>query len=286
MPFRIASFLTAFLLTAIHAEEPKPPPSPIPQSPLTPEEEHATFKLAPGLRIDLVAAEPVIESPVFCTFDERARLWVVEMLDYPNGPAPGKPGQGRIKILEDTNGDGRYDKATIFADKLLFANGVLPWKNGAIVTMAPNIVFLKDTNGDGKADETEILYEGFAEGNPQLRVSHPVLGLDGWIYVANGLRGGEIRRHGHPERPAIPLGGKDFRFDLVHDRAEAIPGMGQFGNTFDRWGNRFVCDNRHHLRHVVFPTDPSLRNPLLATPSLVQDTSNEADGPLNSGGRV
>jgi putative membrane-bound dehydrogenase-like protein len=258
----------------------------VPRSPLAPDEERATFRLAPGLRIDLVAAEPLIESPVFCTFDENGRLWVVEMCDYPNGPAPGKPSEGRIKVLEDRDGDGRFETATVFADNLLFANGVLPWAGGAIVTAAPHILFLKDTDGDGKADTREVLYEGFMAGNPQLRISHPVLGPDCWIYAANGLRGGEVRRHGKPDAPAIPLGGKDFRFDPVRDRAEAIPGMGQFGNTFDRWGNRFVCDNRNHLRHAVFPVDPGKRNPLLVAPLLLEDTAGPADGPLSSGAKV
>lgn len=270
--------LVAFAVAGFYLLGQKPDAA-VPKSPLSPEQEKATFQLAPGLRIDIVAAEPLVESPVACVFDEKARLWVVEYRDYPNGPGPGKPGECRIKVLEDADGDGKFDKATTFADNLLFANGVLPWKNGAIVTMAPNIVYLKDTTGDLKADETEVLYEGFVAGNPQLRVSHPVLGPDGWIYVANGLRSNsEIRRAGKPDRPAIPLSGKDFRFDMIHDRAEAIPGMGQFGNTFDRWGNRFVCDNRHHLRHAVFPIDPSVRNPLLATPSLLHDTDSEAKG--------
>ena len=261
-------------------------PGPPPKSPLTPDEEKKTLHLAPGLRIELVAAEPEIESPVACAYDEKGRLWVVEMRDYPNGPKPGDKPQGRIKLLEDKNSDGRYETAKIFADNLLFANGILPWGDGAIVTAAPHILFLHDTDGDGKEDRREILYEGFVAGNPQLRVSHPILGPDGWIYVANGLRGGEIRRHGKPDAPAIPIGGKDFRFDLINDRAEAIPGPGQFGNTFDRYGNRFVCDNRHHLRHVVFPVDPGKRNPLLAVPSLLHDTAGPADGPLNSGTRV
>lgn len=259
---------------------------PAPKSPLSPDAEKATFRLAPGLRIDLIAAEPQIESPVACAYDESGKLWVVEMLDYPNGPAKGQPGRGRIKVLEDKDSDGRYEHATVFADNLLFANGLLHWDGGVIVTAAPHILYLKDTDGDGKADQREVLYEGFTAGNPQLRVSHPALGPDGWVTVANGLRGGEVRRHGKPDAKAIPLGGKDFRFDPVNDRAEAIPGMGQFGNTFDRWGNRFVCDNRNHLRHAVFPTDPTRRNPLLVTPLLLEDTAGPADGPLSSGTKV
>lgn len=288
LPSRAAVAATLALLLV----RPGVPAEPVvPKSPLTPDAEKATFHLAPGLRIDLVAAEPLIESPVFCTFDESGRLWVVEMRDYPNGPAPGQPPQGRIKVLEDRDGDGTFDTATVFADNLLFANGVLPWAGGAIVTAAPHILFLKDTDGDGKADVREVLYEGFTAGNPQLRVSHPALGPDCWIYTANGLRGGEVRRaerpgSPRPSSPAIPLGGKDFRFDPVRDRAEAIPGMGQFGNAFDKWGNRFVCDNRNHLRHAVFPVDPGKRNPLLVAPLLLEDTAGPSDGPLSSGLKV
>ena len=283
LPSRVA-VAAALALLLIRPAAPADPVAP--KSPLTSDAEKATFRLAPGLRIDLVAAEPLIESPVFGTFDESGRLWVVEMRDYPNGPAPGQPPQGRIKILEDRDGDGTFDTATVFADNLLFANGVFPWAGGAIVTAAPHILFLKDTDGDGKADVREVLYEGFTAGNPQLRVSHPALGPDCWIYTANGLRGGEVRRHGKPAAPAIPLGGKDFRFDPVRDHAEAIPGMGQFGNAFDRWGNRFVCDNRNHLRHAVFPVDPGKRNPLLVAPLLLEDTAGPADGPLSSGAKV
>src|SRR6516164_9032668 len=145
------------------------------RNPLTPKEAQKLFRLPPGLRIELVASEPQIESPVAMAFDEDGKLWVVEMRDYPHGPKPGEKAQGRIKVLEDRDGDGFYETATVFADNLLFANGILPWKGGAVVTMAPKIVYIKD----GK---TEVLYEGFTAGNPQLRVSNPVLGLDGWVY--------------------------------------------------------------------------------------------------------
>src|SRR5437764_1425124 len=219
-------------------------------------------------------------------FDPQGRIWVVEMQDYPNGPAKGEKPRGRIRILEDKDGDGYYESATTFADSLLFANGLLLWKDGAIVTMAPHIVHLRDTDGDGKADKTEVLYEGFAAQNPQLRVSHPILGLDGWVYCANGLRGGKAVRAGDPSAKPVDLSGMDFRFDPVSGAYEAITGPGQFGNTFDEWGNRFVCDNRHHLRHIVMENRYLRRNPYLAAPALVQDTSILEDGPLSSGGKV
>src|SRR6266542_339007 len=281
--------LVAALWTA-RADGPPKKPEP-PRSPLTPDQARPAFRVAPGLRVDLVAAEPQIESPVAIAFDEDGRLWVVEMRDYPNGPGRGKKPEGRIKILDDTDGDGFYETSTVFADGLLFANGLMPWRGGVVVTAAPHVAYLTDTDGDGKADKREILYEGFATENPQLRVSHPVLGLDGWVYVANGLRGGQIKpgeRRGSspPSSKPISLAGMDFRFNLLDGRHEAISGMGQYGNCFDDWGRRFVCDNRHHLRHVVLDSRYIKRNPFLVVGEPVQDISVLEDGPLNSGGRI
>jgi putative membrane-bound dehydrogenase-like protein len=248
--------------------------------------ESSSFHLAAGLRMELVAAEPEIESPVAMEFDEEGRLWVVEMRDYPHGPRAGSGPQGRIRVLEDRDGDGRYERSTIFAEGLLFANGVFPWRDGAIVTAAPQILWPRDTDGDGRADRTEVLFEGFTAGNPQLRASHPVLGLDGNVYVANGLRGGEVRRAGK-EGQIINLNGRDFRFDPRQpDRFEAISGMGQYGNCFDDWGRRFVCDNRHHLRHVVLENRYLARNPYLAVPAVLEDISTLELGAAGAGAKV
>jgi putative membrane-bound dehydrogenase-like protein len=259
--------------------------------PLSPRQALQQFRHAPGLRIELVAAEPEIESPVAMAFDEDGKLWVVEMRDYPNGPEPGKPPEGRIRVLEDRDGDGRYEHSRVFADRLLFGNGLMLWKGGVVVTAAPHILYLKDRDGDGRADQLEILYEGFSAQNPQLRVSHPKLGLDNWVYVANGLRGGMVKRHkdrrdAGPTAEVVNISGRDFRFDLVHVRSEAISGMGQYGNSFDDWGQRFVCDNQHHLRHVVLPNRYLARNPYLAVTAVLEDISELQPGPLGSGGVV
>jgi putative membrane-bound dehydrogenase-like protein len=255
-------------------------------SPLSPEQGLAQFRVAPGLRVELAAAEPDLESPVAIAFDEDGRLWVVEMRDYPNGPPPGKPFESRIRILEDRDGTGRYRHKAIFADHIPFANGVMPWRGGVLVTAAPHILFLRDPKGEGKATQREVLFEGFAAQNPQLRVSHPILGIDNWIYVANGLRGGLVKRSGRADAKPVNLRGMDFRFDLLKDRYEAISGLGQYGNTFDDWGERFVCDNRHHLRHIVIGNRYLQRNPFLAAPAPVEDVSVLGEGPLSSGGKV
>jgi putative membrane-bound dehydrogenase-like protein len=290
---RVLILVTALLPVCVALAQ-QPPELPQkgagPGKPLDAKEAQRLFKIDDGLRIELVACEPQIESPVAMQFDPDGRLWVVEMRDYPNGPAMGEKPGGRIRILEDKDGDGFFETSTIWADNLLFANGLLLWKDGAIVTMAPTITHLRDSKGAGRADKEEILYTGFAEQNPQLRVSHPILGLDGWIYCANGLRGGQIRAGDGNQiaRQTIDISGMDFRFDpLDHGmKYEAITGPGQYGNTFDEWGNRFVCDNRHHLRHVVMEQRYVKRNPYLVAPSLLQDVSVLEDGPLSSGGKV
>src|ERR1700694_2751299 len=141
----LLSIMLTTLLTSLLGSQPSSAPTQKatgPGQPLTPAEAVKQFKVAPGLRIELVASEPLVQSPVAIAFDADGRLWVVEMPDYPNGPPKGQPPEGRIRILEDKKGDGVYDHATTFAGELLFANGLLPWKKGVIVTAAPYILDL------------------------------------------------------------------------------------------------------------------------------------------------
>jgi hypothetical protein len=146
----------------------------------------------PGFQVELVAAEPLVQSPIAFAWGADGKLWVVEMGDYPLGiDGKGKPG-GKIKYLEDTKGTGKYDKATVFLDGLPFPTGVMPWRKGIIVTCAPDIFYAEDTKGTGKADLRIPLYTGFNEGNQQHRVNSLIWGLDNWIYCANGDSGGQI----------------------------------------------------------------------------------------------
>jgi putative membrane-bound dehydrogenase-like protein len=248
--------------------------APVPKldGPLTPEKAPESFLLEPGLRVELVAAEPMVVSPVAMAFDERGRLFVAENRGYPTGPGEGQPPIGRIALLEDTDADGRIDKRTEFAEGLTYPNGVMPWKGGLIVTCAPDILYLKDTTGDGKSDESTVLFTGFATtGSTQLRVSHPTLSPDGWIYVTSGLTGGKVTCPSQPDKPAVELKRIDFRFRPDLSAWEAADGGAQFGMTFDDYGRRFICYNRVQVQHVVLSSQVLRRNPHLAFSETVQN---------------
>src|SRR5882757_11266664 len=148
----IGIFTGGFLPNSIYAVD----------GPLTPEQSIQYLKAEPGVKVELVAAEPMVVSPVAVAWDEKGRMYVVEDRGYPVGPGKGQPPVGQVVLLEDTDGDGKYDKRTVFADGLTFPNGVLPWNGGVIVTCAPDVLYLRDTDDDGKADERRVLYTGFA----------------------------------------------------------------------------------------------------------------------------
>ena len=241
--------------------------------PLEPAEALKRFKVTRGVRIELVASEPQIVDPVAMRFDPQGCLWVVEMRDYPHGPAAGETPRSRIKRLEDRDGDGFFETAEIFADELLFATGIQPWKDGLIVTLAGQVAFLADTDGDGRADKRETWYTGFAEENSQLRANHPYFGLDQYIYVANGLRGGQAVDARRPGAEPVGLSGKDFRFHPTTGAYEAIGGVGQFGLTFDDYGNRFVCSNRNPVKQIVLEDHYLRRNPNYAPAATAHDVA-------------
>src|SRR3954447_2107569 len=275
----ISSFLTSPCLAV--------DPNPHRSNALSPKESLKQIAVDSGLKVELVASEPNITSPVAVRFDEDGRMWVVEMRDYPTGPTKQFPARSRVSVLTDKDGDGFYETATVFADDLPFATGVQPWKGGAFVTMSGKIMYLKDTDGDGKADMKETWYTGFSQGNQQLRANHPLLALDGHIYISNGLRGGKIVDPTRPDVKPVSISGRDFRFDAQSRDFEAISGDGQFGNTFDDFGNRFICTNRNPIIHVVLEDRLLKKNPLVTVGAVQHDVAKTAgDSRLYSIGHV
>ena len=232
------------------------------------------MQIHPDFRVELFASEPDVLDPVEMAFDARGRVFVAEMLDLPYDPEPGQSPRSRIRLLEDSDGDGRLDRSRIFADRLQQVTSVLPWKGGLLVTAAPDILYLKDTTGDGLADRREVLFTGFALVDPEARITNLRFGVDNWIYASNNGRTGEITFSRRPDAAPVSVQGADFRFRLDRNLFQPSSGPGQFGIAMDDWGNRFITSNTTHVRHVVFPWRYLRRNPYLVAGAPALDISD------------
>lgn len=216
---------------------------------LSPAESRKTFQLDEKFDIEPFLTEPDVLSPVDVAFDARGNVYVVEMGDYPYDAKPGNY-QGRIRLLRDTNGDGKLDKAFVFAEDLPSATSILPWEEGIIVTAAPDILYLKDTDGDNKADSREVLFTGFFDKNSEAQITSLRFGPDNWIYANNHGQRGKVTYKRKPNAPAIDVSGGDFRFRLDRDLFESESGTGQFGLAVDDWGHRFYSQNTLHIQQA------------------------------------
>lgn len=243
-------------------------------APRSPRESLQSMQVHPDFRVELFASEPDVVDPVEMAFDARGRIFVAEMLDLPYDPEPGQQPRSRIRLLEDSDGDGRPDRSRIFADRLQQVTSVLPWKGGLLVTAAPDIIYLKDTTGDGRADRREVLFSGFALVDPEARITNLRFGVDNWIYASNNGRTGKIGFSRRPDAPPVSVQGADFRFRLDRNLFEPSSGPAQFGIAMDDWGNRFITSNSTHVRHVVFPWRYLRRNPFLVAGKPALDISD------------
>jgi putative membrane-bound dehydrogenase-like protein len=159
------------------------------QHPLSPEESLRHMVVPAGFEPRLFAAEPAIAKPICMTWDHRGRLWIAESVDYPNTKHPGTAGGDRIRICEDTNGDGQADQFTVFAEGLNIPTSILCARGGLIVLQAPDTLFFQDIDGDDKADVRKVLFTGWGIDDTHAGPSNLRWGFDNWVWGIVGYSG-------------------------------------------------------------------------------------------------
>lgn len=294
--------LVAVLVSLSDALAGIPRPADAPRA-LTPEESATAFEVPPGMRIKLLASEPLIVEPSGLCWDEWGRLFVCELHGYNvegqhDIDELNKLGEldlevrrveateeakkkarletyGTVKLLLDTDGDGVMDRAEMWADRLPPCYGIAAGNGGIIVACAPDIVFLKDTDGDHKPDVKETLFTGFGTGNLERGINAPTWGIDNWLYLGRGWHGGTITGP-HLDNP-VTLPATDFRIRADGSAIEPVSGSTKtFGMTFTGGGDRFVTTTTHS-GHFVTPIDWRYlaRNPDAAAPVLDAPASDD-----------
>ncbi len=271
--------------------------------PLPLEESQELFVVPEGFRVELVAAEPHLADPTAIAFGPRGRLFVcelhgynlegyLEMLDLNktgvldtevrriDAPAEAieraaRQQFGTVKMLEDTDGDGRMDRATVWADRLPPCYGVAAARDGVIVLCAPDIIYLGDTNGDGKPDVRETLFTGFGTETLWSRINNPRWGVDNWIYGISGTGSSGTIRGPRLKKP-VPIGDVCFRFKSDGTALEPVSGGASgFGQAINDWGDRFLINNQQHALFVA-PLEYRylIRNPFYAAGNPVVNISS------------
>jgi putative membrane-bound dehydrogenase-like protein len=244
-------------------------------APLEPDAALKSFQVAPGFHIEQVAAEPLVVDPIAMCFDERGRLYVIEMRDYSEDD---QLRLGRVQLLEDLDGDGRFDQSTIFAEDLSWPTAIACYDGGVFVGAAPDVLYLKDTDSDGHADVRTVVLTGFGRSNVQGLLNSFQWGLDQRIHGATSSSGGDVRvASAAADTEPLVLRGRDFAFNPRTCEIEATSGGAQHGMSFDVWGDKFVCSNSDHIQQVMFEDRYAARNPYAAPPS--PRVSIAVDGP-------
>src|SRR5438270_9908683 len=218
------------------------PYAPAAGAPLSPAEAQKKFVVPAGFEVRLFAAEPDVINPVAMTWDERGRLWVLGLYEYPLGAPPGTKPRDRIKILEDTDSDGRADKVTVFADGLNLATGLALGNGGVYVGQAPDLLFLEDTNHDDKADTRTVLLTGFGLDDRHELLNGFTWGPDGWLYMTHGVFTHSRVKIPEASAPGVEVTAAVARYQPHTKQFEVFADgtSNPWGVDFDRAGNAFV----------------------------------------------
>jgi putative membrane-bound dehydrogenase-like protein len=209
---------------------------------LSPAHAQASFTVPSGFQVRLFAAEPDVINPVAMTWDERGRLWVLELYEYPLGAPAGTKPRDRIKILEDTDNDGRADKVTVFADGLTLATGLALGNGGVYVGQAPDLLFLQDTNHDDIADTRTVLLTGFGLDDRHELLNGFTWGPDGWLYMTHGVFTHSKVKIPEASAPGVEVTAAVARYYPYTKKFEVFADgtSNPWGVDFDRYGNAFV----------------------------------------------
>jgi putative membrane-bound dehydrogenase-like protein len=224
-----------------------------PEEPRSPEASLSSIEVPDGWTIELVASEPLVTDPVNIAFGRDGKVWVVEMGDYPLGGSRS----GRIKTLEDTDGDGKLDKSTVFLDGLSFPAGIAAWRDGAVVACAPEVFFARDQDGDGVCDHRITLATGFPEGNPQHRVHGFTYGMDHRLHFGPGGGTETVVATGNgllasSDAATLRAAGCDLSLDPDTGTLRLETGVTQYIRATDDWGHWFGNENSLPMFHYVF----------------------------------
>ena len=301
LPAFSLAFFIALVAIGVRSEEIKPAADA--PRPLSPRESLKRFRLSKGMKIALVASEPLVADPTGIAWDEHGRLFVCEIHGYnleghldilelnktgkldrkirrvyanPRVLAEArKQTYGRVKLLHDADGDGRMDRADTWADDLPGCFGIIAARGGIIAITAFRIIYLRDSNGDGRADIRETLFDGFEMHIIERAINNPRWGQDNWIYVAGSNRGASVT--GPHLAAKVNLGRNDFRFKADGSAIEPVTGTNHtFGLSLTDSGDRFlISTGSHALYSIPLPYRYLVRNPHVPTPAAVANAGQD-----------
>ena len=240
----------------------------------TPEQSVDKMQIHPAFEVQIVATEPLIRDPAAIDIDENGRMYVCELPENNAYAVADNPHEkGTVKRLVDTNGDGRYDKATLFVKDIAYPTAIICWDDGVFIGSAPDLFYCKDTTGDGIADIHHKILTGFGSdlaGEAHLNSFR--WGVDNRIHISTNLSGGNVRLANATESTAVSTRGRGI---ILNPRDlsgfELTSGAGQHGMSMDNWGRKFVCSNSVPAQMLMLDDRYLARNPYLTAPNLAVD---------------